>query len=44
MIIIYTSIEYENNCFEGQIVKSQKFKNFGRRRLLEQKVFISNQI
>lgn len=44
MIIIYTSIEYENNCFEGQIVKSQKFKNFGRGRLLKQKVLISNQI
>ena len=39
MIMIYTSIEYENDCFEGRIVKSQKFENFGRGRLLEQKVF-----
>ena len=29
MIIIYTSIEYENNCFEGQIVKSQNLKILG---------------
>ena len=26
MVMIYTSIEGENDCFEDQIVKIQKFK------------------
>ena len=29
MVMIYTSIECENNCFEGQIVKISKPKTFG---------------
>lgn len=36
MIMIYTSIEYGNDCFEGEIVKSQKLKRFGLRKLLWQ--------
>ena len=26
MAMIYTSIEYENDCFEGEIVKTEKPK------------------
>ena len=29
MVMIYTSIECENNCCEGQIVKISKPKTFG---------------
>ena len=29
MVIIYTSIECESNCFEGQMVKIQKPKILG---------------
>ena len=29
MVMIYISIEYESNCFEGQMVKIQKPKILG---------------
>ena len=29
MVMIYTSIECENDCFEGQIVKALKSKTLG---------------
>ena len=32
MLMIYTSIECENHCFEGQIVKNAKTQNFGSSR------------
>ena len=29
MVMIYTSVECENNCFEGQVVKIEKTKILG---------------
>ena len=29
MVMIYTSVECENNCFEGQVVKIEKNKILG---------------
>lgn len=34
--MIYTSTEYENDCFKAQIVKIYKFKNFGVSRSMGQ--------
>ena len=36
MVMIYTSIECENDCFEGQILKISKTENFGRGRSVGQ--------
>ena len=29
MVMVYTSIECENDCFKGKIVKTSKFKILG---------------
>ena len=29
MVMIYTSIECENHCFKGKVVKTSKFKLLG---------------
>ena len=40
MVTLYTSIEFEKDCFEGQIVKTWKFKILGALDLRDQTIII----